>query len=192
VDFHPTLPVMFATLEAQNELAVFGMTGSAIDAAPLFTHTILQHPETLFKRQDGGEVHVHPGGRYVYVANRNDGYVEERTGPSWLNPDPVPEFPGGENNIAVFELDKVTARPVLVQHIDLQGLDARTFALDKAGKFLIALHIAPMAVRKDEVVEEIPASLIVFKVGDDGHLTPAHKYDMNSGLEKTLWMGVVG
>lgn len=192
VDFHPTRPLMFATLEAQNELAVFAMNGSRIEATPLFTHTILQHPEAVRKRQDGGEVHVHPDGRHVYVVNRNDGYVEERSGPSWLNPDPIPEFPGGENNIAVFELDELTARPVLVQHVDTQGLDARTIAIDRSGTILLSADIAPMLVRKGEDLVTVPASLAVFRIGDDGRLTLLRRHDLEAGPEKVLWMGIVG
>lgn len=192
VDFHPSRPLLFATLEAQNELAVFAMTEGRIDAEPLFTGNILREPDVLRKRQDGGEVHVHPDGRTVYVVNRNDGYVEAREGPSWLNPDPLPEFPGGENNIAVFTLDEETARPVLVQHIDTQGLDARTIALDSSGTFLIAADIAPMVLRRAEGLVQVPASLSVFRVGADGTLALAHRHPLESGPEKVLWMGVMG
>lgn len=192
VAFHPGLPLMFATLEAQNELAVFAMEGGNIDGAPLFTHTILQHPDQVRKRQDGGEVQVHPNGRTAYVANRNDGYVEERAGPSWLNPVPTPEFPGGENSIAVFDLNPATGEPRLIQHVETQGIDARTISLDKSGSFLVLADIAPMALRQGDALVEQPAALKVFRIGEDGRLTLAHRYDLDAGGEKILWTGLVG
>ncbi|HEX3960442.1 MAG TPA: hypothetical protein VHZ03_28025 [Trebonia sp.] len=71
---------------------------------------ILARPHLVRPRQDGGTVHVHPSGKYVYVANRNDGYVGGHRGPSWITPDPVPVFPGGETNIAVFRAGRAVRR----------------------------------------------------------------------------------
>nr|WP_246447970.1 beta-propeller fold lactonase family protein [Novosphingobium flavum] len=189
VDFHPSEPLLLATLEAQNELAVFRMAGDTIDPVPLSAVTILANPDKLFKRQDGGEVHVHPDGRHVYVANRNDGNVGGHSGPSWLNPDPLPVFPGGENNVAVFALDAATGRTQLLQHVDTLGLHPRTIALVAGGKVLVAGNVAPI-LREDGAL--VPASVTSFRIADDGRLTLAHKLDLDVGAEKVGWMGVAG
>lgn len=192
IDFDPNHPRVFAILEAQNLLAVFPISDGGIGSEPTFVGNFLQHPETLRKRQDGGPLHIHPNGRYAYVGNRNDGYVGGQTGPSWLIPDPLPEFPGGENSIAVFEVDAETGLPRLVQHVDTQGLAPRTFALDDSGKILIAGNISPTAIREGEDLKHVPASLAVFSVGEDGRLTFLRKYDLDTGREKLWWTGIVG
>lgn len=192
IDFHPTLPLVFATLEGQNELAVFALGKDGIDPAPLFSHTILQHPHALYKSQDGGEVHVHPAGTHVYVANRNDSALGGSDGPAWLTPDPIATFAGGENSVAVFRLNPDTGEPTLVQHVDTRGLHARTIALDKAGRFLVAANIAPMLVEENGTQREVPASLSIFRIGADGLLTFLHKVDVDVAPEKLWWMGIPG
>ncbi|MBC2666078.1 beta-propeller fold lactonase family protein [Novosphingobium flavum] len=189
VDFHPTEPIVYAVMEPQNELWSFRMDGSVIAPDPLSADNILALPEMVHKRQDGGAVEVHPSGRYVYVANRNDGYVDGHAGPSWLNPDPLPVFPGGENNIAVFDLAGPGGRPVLVQHVDTRGLHPRTFAVDPTGRYLVAGNNAPTVMPGGE---QVPASLAVFGIGDDGRLTFLYKHDLDVGAEKVWWMGIAG
>lgn len=190
IDFHPTMPLVFATLEAQNEVSVHACQGHEIDPAPLFTHSLLEHPEAVHKGQDGGEVHVHPDGRHVYVANRNDGYAGVETGPSWLTPDPVPVFAGGENSIAVFRIEDA-GRLTLVQHVSTRGLHPRTVALDPAGRFLIAANIAPTLLGEGEDLTPVPASLCIFRIGADGQLTFLHKHDLDVAPEKLWWVGIV-
>jgi 6-phosphogluconolactonase (cycloisomerase 2 family) len=190
--FHPTKPWAFQVLEAQNCLCVFKMNGGDVEPEPLFVKPILIDQEHMKKRQDGGQVYVHSNGEFVYVGNRNDGYVGGHEGPSWLTPMPPPVFPGGENNIAVFKLDPETGEPTLIQHEDSRGLHPRTFALDAGGRILIAANIAPTRVQTGETLREIPANLAVFRIGKDGKLTFLHKLDLDVGAEKVWWMGVVG
>lgn len=192
IDFHPSRPWIYATLEGQNELAVFALGQDGIDPAPLFNHTILEHPHAVYKSQDGGEVHVHPAGTHVYVANRNDSALDGSDGPAWLTPDPIATFAGGENSVAVFQLNPDTGEPVLVQHVDTRGLHARTIALDKAGRFLVAANIAPMLVEDNGERQEVPASLSIFRIEDNGLLTFLHKVDADVAPEKLWWMGVLG
>jgi hypothetical protein len=146
------------------------------------------HPERVEPRQDGGAVHVHPNGRFVYVANRNDGYVGGHDGPSWLTPDPIPVFPGGENNIAVFAIDLDTGEPTLIQTVDSRGLHPRTFALDPSGRLLIVGNLAPMRLADGTLV---PASLALFGVGDDGRLAFVRQVDLELHGEMIWWMGLV-
>jgi 6-phosphogluconolactonase (cycloisomerase 2 family) len=191
IDFHPTRPWVFVSLEAQNRLMVYRLNGAELDPRPLFARDFLADPGNVRKRQDGGTVHVHPNGKFVYVANRNDGYVNGH-GPSWITPDPVPVFPGGENNIAVFRINEETGEPTLIQHADSRGLHPRCFALDPTGRVMVAANLAPTVMREGDALREIPANLALFRVGDDGRLDFLRRYDVDVGREMIWWMGVVG
>lgn len=190
LDFHPTEPLLFVTLEAQNQLMVFRIEGNGIHPKPLFAKTILERPDDVQRRQDGGTVHVHPNGRYVYVANRNDGYVNGHLGPSWLVPDPVPVFPGGENSIAVFEISD-SGEPVLIQHADTRGLHPRTFALDPTGRLLIAGNLAPTVLRDGDDLRAVPANIAVFGINGSGKLHFERRHDLDVGNELIWWSGIV-
>ncbi len=190
MDFHPTKPLVYVSLEGQNKLCVFRIQGEEIDPAPLFTHDMLARPAAVRPRQDGGTVHVHPNGRYVYVANRNDGYIGGHKGPSWLTPDPIPVFPGGENNIAVFAIDDESGEPTLIQNADSHGLHPRTFAIDPAGRILIAANVAPTFFRDGDSLNKVPANLALFRVQEDGRLEFLRRYDLDVGSEMIWWMGI--
>jgi 6-phosphogluconolactonase (cycloisomerase 2 family) len=192
LDFHPTRPWVFVSLEAQNKLCVFRIDGADLGSDPLFTRDALARPDDVQPRQDGGTVHVHPNGKYVYMANRNDGYVGGHLGPSWLTPEPIPVFPGGENNIAVFEIDEDTGEPALVQTVDSHGLHPRTFALDPSAQILIAGNLAPTRMQEGDSVTDVPANLAVFRVGEDGRLSFRRRYELDLAGEMVWWMGVVG
>jgi 6-phosphogluconolactonase (cycloisomerase 2 family) len=189
LDFHRQRPLAFVSLEGQNKLCVFGIDGGQLESEPRYTRELLVNPDATQPRQDAGTVHLHPGGRVVYVANRNDGYVGGHKGPSWLTPQPVPVFPGGENNIAVFALDADGA-PHLIQHADSRGLHPRTFALDPSGRLLLAGNLAPTRLRRGDMVTDVPANLAVFRVAEDGRLHFLHRHDLEVGREVLWWMGV--
>jgi 6-phosphogluconolactonase (cycloisomerase 2 family) len=191
LDFHPTRPWIFVSLEGQHQLCVFRLNGADIEPDPLFIRGSLERPRDIRPRQDAGTVHVHPNGRYVYVANRNDGYVGGYAGPSWLAPDPIPVFPGGENNIAVFRIDQDSGEPTLIQNADSRGLHPRTFALDPGGRVLMACNVAPTRLREGDGLTEVPANLALFHVGGEGKLVFARRYDLDAGAEKCWWAGIV-
>ena len=71
LDFHPTRPWVYVSLERQNALDLFTLEGGRLSPAPLFRKTTLAEPD---KRPPGRQmvstVHVHPNGRFVYVGNR--------------------------------------------------------------------------------------------------------------------------
>lgn len=190
LDFHPRDPLVFVNTEEQNSLVVHRITETGIDPHPVAIHTTLADPDTVQPRQDGGTVHVHPNGRFVYVANRNDGYVGGHIGPSWITPDPVPVFPGGENSIAVFRIDD-GGHLLRLQTEDTRGLHPRTFAIDPSGRFLVAGNLARTRLQTGGTIEDVPASLAVFAIGDDGRLTYLHRMPVDTGPEMIWWMGLV-
>jgi hypothetical protein len=127
---------------------------------------------------------VHPNGRFLYQANRASGTVEFEG---------KPVFAGEENNIAVYAINQDTGEPSLIQNIDTRGFTPRTFALDPSGRILVAANQTPTQVREGNGVKTVAAGLSVYRVGNDGKLEFARKYDVDaSGSRSLFWMGIVG
>jgi 6-phosphogluconolactonase (cycloisomerase 2 family) len=182
LDFHPTQPWIYVALERQNRLAVFKRDGNVINPDAAFQATTLEAPDNVRPRQMVGTVRVHPNGRTVYVANRNDATVEF-AGKQVLG--------GGENSLACFSIDQTTGEPKLVGHADTRGIHCRNFHVDPSGRLLVASHITGLAVRDGTAVRELPACLSLFRIGGDGRLEFARKYDVDVGDRNVFWMGMV-
>ncbi len=178
LDFHPTQPWVYVSLERQNALAMFSMTNGVVSPDPLFVKPSLANPNTTV-RQLVGTVHVHPNGRFVYIANRSSEttMVEGRA-----------VFAGGENTLAVYAIDPRTGEPTLIQHIDTNGIHCRTFHIDPSGRLLVASHIMGLTLRDGTTV---PARLSVFRIEDDGRLTFVRSYPVEVGERTMWWMGMV-
>ena len=68
----------------------------------------------------------------------------------------------------------------------------RTFALDASGRLLVAANQTATTVRDGDRVTPVPASLAVYRVGNDGKLDFARKYDVETtGARSLFWMGLV-
>jgi 6-phosphogluconolactonase (cycloisomerase 2 family) len=182
VDFHPTLPRIYVSLERQNRLQVYDFSGEQLSVAPLHSVGTLADAKHDHPLQKPGTVHVHPNGRFVYVANRAR---ESRD----LNG--VKVFAGGENNIAVFALDQKSGAPILIQNADIHGIAPRTFALDASGRLLVAANLMPMLVETPQGVARVAAGLSVFRVGEDGRLEFVCKVEIDTGSGQLFWMGMV-
>lgn len=133
LDFHPTKPWVYVSLERQNAVDLFTLTNGALSATPLFRKPTLSR--TPVQRQAVGTVHVHPNGRTVYVANR--GRDAE-----------------GENSMAVFAIDPATGEPNLIQHIDTHGVHPRTFHIDPSGKLMAIAHITGAALSLFRIADD--------------------------------------
>ncbi|HLY44553.1 MAG TPA: beta-propeller fold lactonase family protein [Stellaceae bacterium] len=175
LDFHPTQPWLYVSLERQNRLDMFHHTDNSLLAAPLDQQGTLGEPDNIRGRQAAGTVHVHPNGRTVYVANRAS---STRDG----------MFVGGENTIAVFAIDGATGELRPIQHVDTRGIHCRTFHIDPSGRLLVAAHIMGLATSDGFV----PAALSLFRIADDGKLDFVRKYDVEVGDRQMFWMGMVG
>ena len=70
LDFHPSRPWVYVSLERQNKLDMFEFTGDALSSAPVFRKDTLAEPGNIRSRQAAGTAHVHPNGRFVYAFNR--------------------------------------------------------------------------------------------------------------------------
>ena len=180
IDFHPTMPWVYASLERQNALAVFERDGDRLAPAPRFQKDALAAPAST--RQVVGTVHVHPDGGTVYVANRASDTVEiagQRV------------FAGGENSLAVYAIDPSTGEPTIIQHVDTHGIHPRTFHIDPSGRLLVVAHIMGLTVRQGAELRAVPTRLSLFRISVDGRLEFVRAYDIDSGDRTMWWMGMV-
>jgi 6-phosphogluconolactonase len=182
LDFHQTRPWVYVSLERQNRLDMFAIDGGRMSPEPLFRKGTLAEPGNIRGRQAAGTIHVHPNGRYVYVANRASSTVGEGA---------ARVFAGGENTLAVFEIDPATGEPNPIQHIDTHGIHCRTFHIDPSGRLLVAAHIMGLPVENGGEVRTVPACLSLFRIDNDGKLDFVRKYDVDVGDQQMFWMGMV-
>ncbi len=179
-DIHPTKPWLFLSVERQSELHVYRLNDDGtLPRDALFIKNALADRANHGHAQMAGAIHVHPNGRFAYMTNRNSGTEEIGGRKVWK---------GGENNVAVFAIDQTTGEPTLIQNIEARTIHLRTFAIDPSGKLLIAASILPMAMRDGST---LPAALVVYRIGDDGKLTFARKYDVDTGRFMQFWTGIV-
>ena len=182
LDFHPTKPWMYVSIETQNKMYMLRMENGRINPEIAYRAETLEEPNNIRARQAAGTVHVHPNGRFLYGANRAEATVEYQG---------EQVFKGGENSIVVYAIDQSTGEPTPIQHADTQKIHPRTFHIDPSGRLLVAEHNLPVKVRDGDKVKTIPAGLSAFRVGDDGKLTLVHTYDVEVGDKSMFWMGMV-
>ncbi|MFZ2068411.1 MAG: beta-propeller fold lactonase family protein [Xanthobacteraceae bacterium] len=181
LDFHPTKPWMFVSIERQNKLYVYALDSvSGLKREPLFVKDTLSKKPAM--RQAAGAIHVHPSGKFVYVTNR----ASDRS-----SFDGKSAVVGGQNDVAVFSIDQATGEPTLIQNANGHTVELRTFGIDPGGRMLVAASIAPAPVRDGDRIIEVPAALSVFRIGNDGKLAFVRKYDIDTGPERQFWTGMV-
>ena len=182
LDFHPKQPWVYVSIESQNKLYVYkAEPATGLSREPMFVKETLSDPKSPF-RQGAGTIHVHPNGRFVYQANRASSTVDFEG---------KKVFAGGENSIAVFSINQSTGEPTLIQNIDGHGIQLRTFAIDPSGSMMVAASIQPLPVREGGTIKTLSAGLTVFRIGGDGKLAFARKYDVDVGSKTQFWSGMV-
>jgi 6-phosphogluconolactonase (cycloisomerase 2 family) len=182
LDFHPTKPWIYVSIETQNKLYTYQMAKSAIDPEIRFRADSLAEPNNIRARQAAGTVHVHPNGRFVYQANRSEATTEFRG---------KQVYKGGENSIVVYAINPSTGEPTAIQRIETRKIHPRTFHIHPNGRLMVAQHNLPVNVRDGDAVKTIQAGFSVFRIGDDGKLTFARTYDVDVGDKTMFWMGMV-
>src|ERR1019366_7707113 len=146
-----------------------------------FATDTLADPAKAEDRQAASSIHVHPNGRFIYVANRDIGTVKFQGNRV---------FAGGENTIAVFSINQDSGEPTLIQSADTRGFQPRTFGLDESGSVLAVANQSPGLVREGSHVRTVPAHLTLFRIRPDGKLEFAHPYDIDTGGGTSLfWVG---
>jgi 6-phosphogluconolactonase (cycloisomerase 2 family) len=180
LDFHPTRPWVYVSIERQNKLYVYQLQpDGGLGREPIFIKDTLADPGNEKPAQGAGPIHVHPNGRFVYVTNRNQGEVDVEG---------KKVFNGGENNVAVFSIDDKTGEPKLIQTIDGHGIHLRTFGIDPSGRLLVATSIRPMPLRDGKT---LTTGIMVYRIGGDGRLEFVRKYDVDTAKGQQFWSGMV-
>jgi 6-phosphogluconolactonase (cycloisomerase 2 family) len=182
LDFHPTRPWMYVSIETQNKMYTYKMDGGKINPEIAFRAETLAEPKNIRARQAAGTVHVHPNGGYLYGANRAQDTIDV---------DGKKVFKGGENSIVVYSINQSTGEPVQIQNIETHAIHPRTFHIDPSGRMLVAQHNLPVDVKDGNAIRTTPAGLSVFRIGDDGKLTYVRKYDIDVADKTMFWMGMV-
>jgi len=182
LDFHPTKPWMYVSIETQNQIHMHRLQDGKPQPEVVFSKTTLLEPGNHRSRQAASTVHVHPNGRVVYGANRSQDLVD-------FNGKKV--YKGGENSIVAYAISQETGEPTAIQHIETQKIHPRTFHMDPGGRILVAQHNLPVDVRDGDGVRTVSAGLSVFRMNEDGRLALARTYDIGVGDKIMWWMGMV-
>jgi 6-phosphogluconolactonase (cycloisomerase 2 family) len=182
LDFHPTKPWVFVSIERQNKLYVYKRdAATGLARTPMFVKDTLADPKPKV-RQAAGAIHVHPSGKFVYLTNRASDLVDANGSKA---------FTGGENNVAAFAIDQTSGEPTLIQNAHGHAIELRTFGIEPSGRMLVAASIKPVPVRDANGIKTVPAKLCVFHIGSDGKLELKRQYDVDTGAHQQFWSGMV-
>ncbi len=184
LDFHPTRPWVYLSIERQNQLHMHMMQGDSLAPEPSYISKTTVGDVSGIASQLAAAIHVHQQGHVVYVANRARGTVK-------FNGQEV--FGGGENTIAVFSINPETGEPTLIQSAEAHGFYFRTFSIDPTGRLLVAASGVDMLVREGDSVRRVPAALHVYRIAADGRLTFVRRYDVELPNKEAqqLWVGMM-
>jgi 6-phosphogluconolactonase len=178
LDFHPTKPWAFVSIERQNKLFVYEFDeATGLGREPIFVRETLSNPNTAAS-QGAGAIHVHGNGKFVYLTNRTFPAREGGRDAS----------SGGEDSLVVYALDQNSGEPKPIQHIDGHGVQLRTFGIDASGRLLVVASIMPM-LRSDGTT--VPAGMTVFRIAAGGTLGLVRKYEVEVGAAQQFWSGMV-
>lgn len=183
LDFHPNGRFIYVSLERENSLAVFGLKpDGTLTPEPLFLKNALTDPEGKTKHpgQGVGPIHVHPNGRFVYQTNRGSG-LKEAGGRKVSN--------GGENDVVVWAINPASGEPSLIQRAWTDSYELRTFSIDPSSRILVAASTTPMQVEEQGLFSTVSAGLSIYRVGADGKLMSANKYDVDTTPGVQFWCG---
>jgi len=176
LDFHPTQPWAFVSVERQNKLYVYRLdAATGLARIPMFIKDTLSDPASRAP-QGAGPIHVHPSGRFVYLTNR--------TFPASV-PGVREVSAGGENSVAVFAIDPHSGEPKRIQNIDGRGIQLRTFGIDPSGRLLLVAGTMSLADGT------LLAGIAAMRIGGDGKLEFVRKYDVDTGNQQQFWSGMV-
>jgi 6-phosphogluconolactonase len=176
LDFHPTQPWAFVSIERQNKLYVYKLDAdTGLAAEPMFIKDTLANPASPAV-QGAGPIHVHPSGKFVYLTNRT--FPASGAGSRKI-------AEGGENTVVAFAIDAKTGEPKRLQNIEGHGVQLRTFGIDPSGRMLAVASIMPL----DD--GSLPAGITTYRIGSDGTLSFVRKYDIDVGAAHQFWSGMI-
>ena len=92
LDFHPTQPLVFVSIERQNQIYVYRLTpDGGLSPEPLFVKSSILGADK--HTTSAGPIHVHPNGRFVYLTNRAGVTPTAALRAAAGTPDPAPSPP---------------------------------------------------------------------------------------------------
>ena len=182
LDFHPSKPWIYVSLERLNALALFTHDNGRVAprrrrfrrprcGSRIISAAINLSARCMCIRTDA-----------VRLCRRTGQAARSRQG--WAKK----VFAGGENSIAVFAIDQASGKPVRIQQVDTHGIHCRTFHIDPSGRIMVCAHIMGLPLADGT---EVPPRLTLFRIGDDGRLTFARSYDIETNGRFMWWMGMV-
>ena len=101
-----------------------------------------------------------------------------------------PVFAGGENTLAVYEIDPKTGEPARSSTPIRAAFTAEPFTSIRAGACWSPHTSWRCRSRRAAAIREVPAGLSVFRIGGDGKLDFVRKYDVEVGERQMFWMGI--
>lgn len=186
VAYPPKVPLVYVAMERGSSIYTYTLGDNGqLAAQPSFKTSTLDPrwvPDKDEGIKKGGVIQISPDGKFLYVTNRSDEVVSE--GAQVI-------FKHGENDVVTFALDPGTGEPKLLQHIDTQGVEARTFTLLEDQKLLIVGNQKSGLAKKDGKVGNLKANLAVFHIKSDGTLSFAKKYEMDDPAKSLMWVEAV-
>ena len=188
LDFHPTRPWVYVSIERQNKLYVYQLRpDGGVSPSPLFVKNTM--PDASKHMSLAGPIHIHPNGRFVYLTNRGVWSNPVSTPAGFYKGEPVYEFT--DSSVAVFSIDKDTGEPTLIQTIDSDGAHPRTFSIDVSARILVSGSQSPISMRQGGKIRVLPAGLSIFRIGQGGRLRYVRRYDVDTGDKTQFWSGLV-
>jgi 6-phosphogluconolactonase len=186
LEFHPTRPWVFLNMERTPRLLVYRRLGDgSLSNDPVFSVDPLEKGNDPKIDQGLGSIHLHPNGRFLYVANRASGTVE------FDGKKDV--FAGGENTVVAYSINQETGEPKFLQRIDTRGYSPHTFSVDAGGQLLAVGNMNPRHVREEGTLRFVPSNVALFKIREDGKLDYTGKHEIKTvpGGGLMRWMGLV-
>ncbi len=176
LDFHPSEPWAFVSIERQNKLYVYRLDdATGLAREPMFIRDTLLNPASP-AAQGAGPILVHPSGKFVSLTNRT--FPASGAGSRKI-------AEGGENTVVTFAIEGKTGEPKRLQNIEGHGVQLRTFGIDPGGRMLAVASIMPLTDGS------LPAGIMTYRIGGDGTLSFVRKYDVDVGNAQQFWSGMV-
>ena len=181
LDFHQNKNWVYLAVERQSEIHFLRINGDATNKIIEQKVSTLAHDVQPGVRQAASAIHIHPNGNFVYVSNR--AYLAKKCSPEQI-------IPNGEDNIAVFKINRETGTVNLIDSVDTNGSLPRTFSIDPSGRLLIAANSEP-ARKKNKLgqVVDLPVSLSLFKIDGDGKLEQTENLAFPNDDQLLFWAG---
>lgn len=140
--FHPNNKFVYCIEELSGTIGVYKYNYGALANI----QRIETHPPAIKEGYESSDIHISPGGKFLYAANR-----------------------GKENNIAIFSI-RHSGKLKLVGYQSTFGNHPRSFAIDPPGKFLIVTNVVSESVTvfsrnlRTGLLTKIPQELTITNV----------------------------